>query len=855
MKRNTNSYDGLELNNQQDNTNFVNVNSLNLGDILPNSTVKSPVVPINTMAKNEEIGRAVKHKTNVNKKLLNVIYCNIIYYLQKIKKTDIMIKHFFLRVLILTSIFVGCVKEKEGSNGGDDNISNDKKTISFEHRKGVDLKINFDGFQKLKSSSAGNVTYPPSVFLDVPIGRDQGIVGSCVSFATTSQVSFYVRDEMNMSYYNDDIILSASYLHSLIRTRPGYGCLATQENEHECGAYFSASYTQLKDGGCASTRVKPYSVLECLTLPNESQMAQAKYRIGKFYNIDFKDIRRFLRDQHPVVAGIHLSNGEGSFREPYYDSKYLIWSNNQNLSSRDNHAVLINGYEEINGEAYYFIINSWGEKQPRRVPENILRDALIKTDSDYALFVIDRVIIDARNHDNNDIPDKKSIIEINENRINFEQVIVGETKIKRVLIKNKGSKNLIIAHIDTPSNCYVNWDNKEIEPNSSKLIEVRFTPSEEGVLEAELVIRSNAFNAKEVRLPISANVIKNQKIEENPEIRIQGNLNFGNIMQGTQQQEKAFYIRNTGRGVLSISKIEVPDGFSISPTRSIDINAGESRKINVRFKPDRAGQFGGMINVISNAVQGDSSIEVSAYVEEQKEPEREPSLSVSTTNLHFGNILVGNKEEKYFQISNNGGGQLRINRISAPYGYRVGYYPRVLNEGETIDISVEFSPSSKQYYNGTIIVESNGGNESIRVTGYGKRPEQPEPSFSPAKGQFTRAIRQSGRSSCGIYLAGPSLIVGRVKEYDSASNIVTFSVKKIDNSVFTGRATIYVKQNSECASRFEASESNVNGRDEVEVRLRLPSRNGSYSYYLTVTSVDQGGNTHYYHCAPIVIRF
>ncbi|MFJ1429183.1 choice-of-anchor D domain-containing protein [Capnocytophaga canimorsus] len=765
-----------------------------------------------------------------------------------------MIKHFFYVLLILASIFVGCVKEKEGSDG-DDNMSNDKKTVNFEHRKGVDLKVNFDGIEKLESSSAGNVNYPPSVLLDVPIGRDQGIVGSCVSFATTSQVSFYVRDQMNMSRYNDDIILSASYLHSLIRNRPGYGCYATPENEHECGAYFSNSYIQLRDGGCASTRVKPYSVLECLTLPSETQIAQAKYRIGKYYNIDFKDIRRFLRDEHPIVAGIHLSNGEGSFRKPYYDDKYLIWSNNQNKSSTDNHAVLINGYEEINGDIYYFITNSWGEKKPRRVPENILRDALIKIDTDHALFVIDRVIIDkARNDDDNDISNKKSIIEVSESFINFNQVKVGETKIKRLVIKNKGSKNLIISRIDTPSNCYVNWDNKEIEPNSSKLIEVEFTSSKEGVFESELVIRSNAFNIKEVRLPISASVIKNQEIGENPEIQIEGNLNFGNVMQGTQL-EKAFYIRNTGRGVLSVTKIEVPDGFSINSTRSIDINAGESKKINVRFNPDRTGQFRGVVNVRSNAVRGDSSIEVSAYVEQQKEPEREPSLSVNTTNLYFGDILVGNNEKKSFQISNNGSGQLSINRISAPYGYRIGYYPRVLNEGETTDISVEFSPSDKQYYNGTITIESNGGNQDIRVTGYGKRPENPEPFFSPAKGEFTRAIRQSGRSTCGIYLAGPSLIVGRVKDYDSTSNIVTFSVKKIDNSAFSGRATIYVKQNSECAHRFEASESNVNGHDEVEVRLRLPSRNGSYTYYLTVTSIDQRGNTHYYHCDPIVIRF
>jgi hypothetical protein len=64
MKNNQNNNNGPALNGQQDEQEFLNVNSSNFGEIPNEEAIKPPIsVQTNTIAKNEEVGQPVKQET------------------------------------------------------------------------------------------------------------------------------------------------------------------------------------------------------------------------------------------------------------------------------------------------------------------------------------------------------------------------------------------------------------------------------------------------------------------------------------------------------------------------------------------------------------------------------------------------------------------------------------------------------------------------------------------------------------------------------------------------------------------------------------------------------------------------
>ncbi|WP_156131287.1 C1 family peptidase, partial [Capnocytophaga canis] len=346
-------------------------------------------------------------------------------------------------VTVMTLFAVSCIKE-------DAKEKEEVTYVLFEKNKykGTYISNDFSLIERWRSAGGGNVNLPTSVNLDVPVGRDQGNVGSCVSFAVTSQASFYLK-QMLGGVYNENLLLSPSYLHSIIRWRPGGGFCPSDTEEQFCGSFFNDAYVEIRNNGCVLLKDKPYSRNEALTAPTAAQRAEAQNRkIGSYWKIRVSDLRTVLATNNPVVAGIKLSNGTGSFRAPqsHGDSDF-IWLNNNGMRSddEDNHAVVISGYRQINGELHYQIVNSWGETGYRYVTERILTEALIRDFNDPALFVIDNIVVNnnSNNNSNNNNSGQKTEAKISlSGNLNFGTVKPNEQVSKTLIVRNIGDASL-----------------------------------------------------------------------------------------------------------------------------------------------------------------------------------------------------------------------------------------------------------------------------------------------------------------------------------------------------------------------------------------------------------------------------
>lgn len=397
----------------------------------------------------------------------------------------------------------------------------DVKYILFEKDKykGSYINSDFSSIKRFKPAIGWNMNLPTSIDLYLPVGRDQRNIGSCVSFAVTSQASFYIQQKLG-GVYDENLLLSPSYLHSIIRLKPGEPDCSSDTEEHLCGSFFKDAYKEMKDNGCVLLKDKRYSITECLTPPTASLRLEAqKRKIGSHWKIGIEDIKTVLASNNPVVAGIKLSTGVGSFRYPQkYGESDFLWLNNIGIrnDNKDNHAVVISGYRLIDGELRYQIVNSWGESGYRYVSERVLLEALLKDNNDYALFVIDDIII----KENNDtfIPEQKKEAKISLNgNMNFNKIRKGEQETRTLIVSNTGNGTLKVSSITLPKGFSARPTSFTVYPNESQEIQVSFLANNEGFYSGYVIVNSNATKGRD-RIEISAEVEKEQQIISMPRV-------------------------------------------------------------------------------------------------------------------------------------------------------------------------------------------------------------------------------------------------------------------------------------------------------------------------------------------------
>jgi hypothetical protein len=79
---------------------------------------------------------------------------------------------------------------------------------------------------------------------------------------------------------------------------------------------------------------------------------------------------------------------------------------------------------------------------------------------------------------------------------------------------------------------------------------------------------------------------------------------------GQTSEAQVLKITNTGNRDLSISEIELPDGFDCDWKSGL-IEVGQNQEINMVFKPTELKNYTGTLNIISDADEGNNTIAVS----------------------------------------------------------------------------------------------------------------------------------------------------------------------------------------------------------------------------------------------------
>ncbi|PQJ30529.1 hypothetical protein BST92_00605 [Nonlabens arenilitoris] len=262
----------------------------------------------------------------------------------------------------------------------------------------------------------------------------------------------------------------------------------------------------------------------------------------------------------------------------------------------------------------------------------------------------------------------------------------------------------------------------------SRTFNVVFAPSAVASFQAFIEVNNDADNANSNNSRIQAigNGVANQSNQSAISIN-NSSLSFGNQTVGSTSNSQSIIVSNTGGSSFNISNISVPNGFSISPSSSTTINAGQSKTYQVTFSPSATQNYSGNIvftNNADNATTVNSRVQVSGIGTTNQS--NQSAISINNNSLSFGNVDVGtNSNVQSVTVLNTGNSSFNINSISVPNGFSISPNSSTnLGGGQSRTYDITFSPTSVQSYSGFIEFNNdadnmNATNSRIQVSGNG----------------------------------------------------------------------------------------------------------------------------------------
>jgi uncharacterized protein (TIGR03437 family) len=340
------------------------------------------------------------------------------------------------------------------------------------------------------------------------------------------------------------------------------------------------------------------------------------------------------------------------------------------------------------------------------------------------------------------------------------------------------------------------------------------------------------------------NVVQTPKAGANPAA-----ISFGNVAPG-QMQDQTFSITNNGSGPLTVTNLST-DNAALSvilPKVPFTVNGGGAVSADLRLTAPAAGAFSANL-IISSTDPATPTLKIPVTANSSTTPA--PSISVSSSTLDFGQVVVGQGSPADLTISNTGLADLTVLAISStdPEFKALGLtLPVTISASSFQDVQLQFMPTSTGAKNATLTVTTNDpshGSSTLSMTGTGVPPPANAPQITAggvvnAADYVTKVSRGSLAFAFGNNLASPPTAVAQ-------SIPLPFSANGASVTVAGFPAPVYVVDPSfiEFQVPYEAPLGSVpvvvsfNGTPSNTVNVTVADYAvGPFQYNRTATIVD-----------------
>jgi hypothetical protein len=194
------------------------------------------------------------------------------------------------------------------------------------------------------------------------------------------------------------------------------------------------------------------------------------------------------------------------------------------------------------------------------------------------------------------------------------------------------------------------------------------------------------------------------------------NLDLGNVNVGASNSQTVTLTNSTG-GTLSISKIAVTGtGFSATGmTVPLSLAKGSQASFKVTFTPTAMGTVTGSVTVTSNASNPSLTVALSGVG-------MTPQISVVPATVSFGSVPIGVSNTQTLTLKDSGNANLIVSQTTVTgTGFSISgsALPVTVTPGNSIALTVRFSPAVAGNAAGTVSIGSNSTPVSVPVAGTG----------------------------------------------------------------------------------------------------------------------------------------
>jgi hypothetical protein len=305
------------------------------------------------------------------------------------------------------------------------------------------------------------------------------------------------------------------------------------------------------------------------------------------------------------------------------------------------------------------------------------------------------------------------------NALNFGNVVVGQSQITKIMLKNSGTSALILSGGAIGGTGFsltgISYP-QTLGVGAEILLNVEFAPAKAGYVTgtAEIFIKGSGY--AEITMKgtgiaggatgyLSASPLSAQ---------------FQNVPVGTRNTQ-IIQLTNTGSTNLTISNVTTTgNGFSASGvTTPLSMAAGATVQLTVGFLPNSVGSSGGSVVLTSTASDSQMTIVLAGTGVGNSRV-----LEVSPASLSFGNVILNGSATQQFTMTNAGNSNISISggSINGTGLSATGVVAETLSPGQSAVVTAQFAPKTAGSVSGGITIlsnASNGASITVPVTGAG----------------------------------------------------------------------------------------------------------------------------------------
>jgi len=356
--------------------------------------------------------------------------------------------------------------------------------------------------------------------------------------------------------------------------------------------------------------------------------------------------------------------------------------------------------------------------------------------------------------------------------VNFGTVQVGNMKSVPFPISNGSKSNLTISQA-TVSGTGFSFAGPNLPmtlaPQQSANLYVTFYPQAPGSASGSLTVTTSNLIGKSGKqhgsnMNFSLSGIGSAGSYLTP---LPASVSFGSIPVGTKQLQSVT-VNNSGGSSVTVSQAAVSGpGFSASGLNSpVTLAAGQSLTLTVAFSPTSSGASSGTLAISSNASNPSLPIALSGT------GATAGYLTPSASSVNFGSIPTGSTQQQSVTVNNSGGSSVTVSQAAVSgTGFTMTAFnsPVTLAAGQSLTLTVAFTPTSSGTSSGTLAISSNASDSSlpIALSGMGTTAAG-QLTASPASLSFGNvSVGSSSTQNGTLSASGSSVTVSSVSSNNS----------------------------------------------------------------------------------------